>query len=80
MPENKNQWNMKVTVIPIVIGVLGTIPKSLVKGLDDLEIRARVETIQITVSLRLARILRRVLETRFAVTQIPVKNHQLMLV
>ena len=28
----KNQFNMKVTVILIIIGALGTIPKSLVKG------------------------------------------------
>ena len=36
---------MKVTVIPVVIGALGTIPKGLVKGLKDLEIRGQVETI-----------------------------------
>ena len=34
--KNK-QWNMKVTVIPVVIGTLGTIPKSLVNGLADLK-------------------------------------------
>ena len=43
--ELKKLWNMKVTVIPIVIGVLGTVTKGLVKGLEDLEIRGRVETI-----------------------------------
>ena len=32
----KKLWNMKVTVIPIVIGMLKTIPKELVKGLEDL--------------------------------------------
>ena len=37
-------WNMKVIVIIIVIGALGTITKGLVQGLDDLEIRGRVET------------------------------------
>ena len=30
--ELKKLWNMKVTVIPIVIGALGTIPKGWVKG------------------------------------------------
>ena len=30
-------WNMKVTVIPIVIGALGTIPKGLVKEPEGLE-------------------------------------------
>ena len=39
---------MKVTVIPIIVGALGTIPKGLVKGLEDLEIRGQVETIQTT--------------------------------
>ena len=51
---------MKVTIVPIVIGALGTITK----GLEDLEIGGRVETIQTTALLRRARILRRVLETR----------------
>ena len=55
---------MKETVIPIVIGELGTIPKGLVKGLEHFEIIGQVETIQTTTLLRSARILRRVLETR----------------
>ena len=47
--------------MPIVIGALGTTPKGLVKGLEDLEIRGQVETTQTTTLLRSARILRRVL-------------------
>ena len=54
---------MEVTVIPIVIGALGTVNRGLVLGLEDLEIRGRVETIQPPALLRLARILRRVLQT-----------------
>ena len=54
---------MKVTVVPIVIGALGTVIKELVKGLEDLRIRGRVESIQTTALLRSARILRKVLET-----------------
>ena len=61
--ELKKLWNMKVTIVPIVIGALGTITKGLLKGLEDLEVGGRVETIQITALLRTARILRRVLET-----------------
>ena len=38
-------------------------PKGYVKGLEDLEIRGQVKTIQTTALLRSARILRRVLET-----------------
>ena len=54
---------MEVTIIPIMIGALGTVPKGLWKGLDDLEVDGRVETIQTTALLRTERILRRVLET-----------------
>ena len=54
---------MKVTIVPIVIGALGTITKGLLKGLGDLEVGGQVETIQTTALLRTARILRRVLET-----------------
>ena len=54
---------MKVTIVPIVMGALGTITKGLLKGLEDLEIGGRVETIQTTALLRTARILRRVPET-----------------
>ena len=48
----KKLWNMKVTVISIVISAQ-----------KELEIRERVETIQMTALLRLGRIPRRVLET-----------------
>ena len=47
---------MKVMVIPTVIGVLGKIPKWLVNGLEDLEIRKNVETIQTSALLRSGRI------------------------
>ena len=54
---------MKVTIVPIVIGALDIVIKGLLKGLEDLEVGGRVETIQTTALLRAARILRRVLET-----------------
>ena len=59
--ELKNLWNMQVTIIPIVIGAFGTVTKGLLKGLEDLEVGGRVETIQTTAFLKTARILRRVL-------------------
>ena len=71
--ELKKLWNIKVTIVPILIG---TITKGLLKGLEDLEFGGRVETIKMTGQnpetspgdLR-----------RLAVTQTPVKNHQLTL-
>ena len=56
--ELKTLWNMKVTIVPIVIGAFGTITKGLLKGQEDLEVGRRVETIQTTALLRTARILR----------------------
>ena len=57
-------WELKkVTIIPIVIVEFGTVTKELLKGLEDLEVGGRVETIQTTTLLRTARILRRVLKT-----------------
>ena len=61
--ELKKLWNMKVTVVPIVIGAFGMVTKGLLKGLEDLEVGDRVETIQTTALLKTARIPRRFLET-----------------
>ena len=61
--ESKKLWNMKVIIIPIVIGAFGTFTKRLVQEFEDLEIRGRVETILTTRLFRTARILSRVLET-----------------
>ena len=36
--EFKKLWNMKVTIIPIVIGALGTVTMGWVQGLEDMEI------------------------------------------
>ena len=46
--ELEKLWNMKVMIVPVVIGAFGTITKGLLKGLKDLEFGGRVETIQIT--------------------------------
>ena len=61
--ELKKLWNMTVRTIPIVIGAFGTETKRLLKGLEELEVGDRVETIQTTAFWRTVRILRRVLET-----------------
>ena len=36
--ESKKLWNIKVKLIPIVIGALGTVTKGLIQGLEDLKI------------------------------------------
>ncbi len=44
--ELKKLWNMKVMVIPIVIGAFGTVTKGLMKRLGNLKIKGRVEIIK----------------------------------
>ena len=61
--ELKKLWNMKVMIIPIVIGAFGKVTKVLLKSLEDLKFGGRDETIQTTALLKMARILRRVAET-----------------
>ena len=55
-------WNMKMTVIPIVVGGIGTIPMNQDERLGELEIRERTEIIDTTALQKLALLLRRVLE------------------
>ena len=62
---------MKVTIVLIVIGAIGTITRGLLKGLEDLEVGGRVETIQTTALLRTDRILRHRNLRTLAVTQTP---------
>ena len=62
--ELREVWNMRVTVMPIVISALGTVSKRLQKGLKKVEIGGQIEIIHTTALLRSASIPRRVLETR----------------
>ena len=80
--ELKKLWNMKLTVVPVLIGVLGTISKGLVRGLEELETGGLIETIQkysiVEISLNIEKNpsgLR-----KLAVTQTPARNHQQTLV
>ena len=61
--ELKRLWKLKVTIMPVIFGLLSRITKEIAKRLEELKIRARVETNHTTMSLRSARILWRILET-----------------
>ena len=56
-------WHLKMSSIPIIIGALGTVTKGLIKRVEDLVNKGRVETIENPAFLRSARILRSVLKT-----------------
>ena len=72
---------MQVTIIPIVIGAFGTVTKWLLKGLEDLEVGGRVETIQNDSIIENGQNTKKRPGDlkRLAVTQTPVKNHRLTL-
>ena len=60
--EMRKLWNVKVEVIPIVLGSLGTLPLNLKIWMRKITPSIHVETIQKSVLLGTARILRKVLE------------------
>ena len=51
--ELKNLWNMKLTVIPMIVGTLGTVLKGLEKRQVELKIRGIIDTSLVTALLRL---------------------------
>ena len=59
----KKLWNIKVTIISIVIYALGTVTKGLIETLEDLEEMGKVAIIQTTALLKSVRILRIVRKT-----------------
>ena len=77
--ERKKLWSMKMTVIPTVIGALGTVTKGLIKGLEDLEINGtsgdhpNYTVIKISQNTEKSPGYSR----RLTVTQTPEENHQL---
>ena len=68
---------MKVTIIPIVIGAFGTVTKGLLEGLEDLEMGGHLNNSIIEDGQNTEKSPGNL--TRLAVTQSPVKDHQLML-
>ena len=74
----KKIWKMKLTVILIITGALGTVPKRFVNGLEDLEMNWNYPEYSI---IKIGQNTEKSTgDLRLAVTQTPVKNDQLMLV
>ena len=77
--ELKKLWNMKMTIIPIVIGAFGRVSKGLLKGLEDLEVGGRVKKKPNYSIIENGQNIEKSPGDlrRLAVTQTPVRNHQL---
>ena len=59
--EIQRMWNVKTKVIPVIIGVTGTISKSFRKYVSDIPGNHEVKELQKTAILSTAHILRKVL-------------------
>ena len=58
--ELRKLWQVKVKVVPVVVGALGTIPKALEKHLKEIGTSVRVDLLQKVALLEIsARILRK---------------------
>ena len=60
--ELKKVWNMKVTMVPLVVGALGTPAKALEKRLKNIGTEIKITELQKTFLINTSRILRKVLE------------------
>ena len=60
--ELQKIWNVRVKIIPLVVGSLGAIPKQFGNRLKQIGITVETARVQKTVLLGTARILRKVLE------------------
>jgi len=59
--EIQRMWNVKIKVIPVTIGVTGTVPKSFRKYMSNIPEKHEVKELQKTAILGTAHILRKVL-------------------
>ena len=60
--ELQKIWNVKVKIIPLVVGSLGAIPKQFGNRLRQIGIEAGTAQVQKTILLGTSRIFRKVLE------------------
>ena len=58
----RRKWNIKVIVVPLVVGPLGTPAKVLEKRLKNIGVETKITELQKTVLIHTSRILRKVLD------------------
>jgi len=63
--ELNNHWKVNTNIIPIVVGALGTTPKSMVKNPKRAGTTVSIELLMKAALLRTAQILRKVLDTGY---------------
>ncbi len=73
--ESKKIWNMKVVIIPVIIGTLGTTPKNICKRMDEIGIKIRTSELLKTTIIHTARTLRKVLEIWGVLLTLNLQNY-----
>jgi hypothetical protein len=60
--EVERMWNLKCTIIPVIIGTTGIITRSLRKNLEDVPGKPSIESLQKTAILGTSHIIRKVVQ------------------
>jgi hypothetical protein len=61
--EIQRMWNLKCTIIPVIIGATGTVTKNLRKNLEALPGKHSIDLLQKTAVLGTSHIIRKVLQS-----------------
>jgi len=62
--EIQRMWNLKYTIIPVIIGATGTIKRSLRKNLEAIPEKHSIDSLQKTAILGTSHIIRKVLQCK----------------
>ena len=60
--EIQRMWNLKCTIIPVIIGATGIVPRSLRKNLEAIPGKRSIDSLQKTAILGTSHIIRKVLQ------------------
>jgi hypothetical protein len=60
--EVQRMWNLKCTIIPVIIGAAGTVTRSLRKNLEAISGKHSIDSLQKTAILATSHIIRKVLQ------------------
>ena len=62
MYKDKRMWNLKCTIIPVIIGATGIVTRSLRKNLEDMPRKHSIDSLQKTAILGTLHTIRKVLQ------------------
>jgi len=60
--EIQRMWNLKCTIVPVIIGATGIVTRSLKKNLETVLVKHSIDSLQKTAILGTSHIIRKVLQ------------------